>query len=542
MDAGLVKDVLTELSSMIEKINTVNAISYEMGCVDGTIIGTGRADYTKESGMYNLTIKDRKFALIDMPGIEGDESAFEKMIEHSLEQAHMVFYVNGSAKKIEKDSLEKIKKYMHDGTSVYSVFNIHCKAKKERIRGIDKEYTEELKEAYGKQKEIVDQTEAELISFLEGNYKGSISLNGLLAFCALAYKENNRTSIKNEKDKDLRKDQEKYLKEYLGNKERMLEDSHIMLLCKTIEEKIDSFDSDIREENLKKLKNRMSEMLSKITILKKTEEQEIDGFIGGYEEFKSRCYNAKEDFLRAMRRVANNAAEEAFYDLMDELFDQLEQDGGKTRSEEIQKIFERKREDVIARIQQGINSKIEEAQETFRESIDDAQERMKKDFERGQIQFKVSLSSDSVELDSAFADALKYNFKDFGKHAFTIGSLALSGAGIGSLVCPGLGTTIGATVGSVLGVLSSIWNFFASGGKRISNAKAKIRRAIDDQIDEVSQQINDELKKLSYEEKINAVYDSLCKWVDVQEKNLSDIKRLISSVENEMSMTRKKIA
>ncbi len=542
MNTVIVKDVLTEITSTIEKIDKVNSLSCEMGCVDGTIIGTGRSDYTQGSTMYNLTIKDRGFALIDIPGIEGDESAFEEIIKQSLERAHIIFYVNGSGKKIEKDSLEKIKKYMHDGTSVYSVFNVHCKAKKERVSGIDKAYSEELEEAYRKQKEIINQTEAELVSFLGRNYKGNISLNGLLAFCAFAFKGETETSIKNEEDKSLRKDQAKFLKEYIGNKERMLEDSHIMFLLETIEEKINSFDSDIVDENLKKLRNRMSEMLSKITILKNRELQKINGFIHIYDEFESNCYNAKEDFIRTMRHVANNAATDAFYDLMNELFDQIERDEGKTNSEEIQKIVSLKKDDVVARIQQGVNSKIEKAQKTFIDSIEDAQERMKKDFERNQIQFEIALSADSVELDSAFADALKYNLKDFGKHAFTVGSLALSGAGIGSLICPGLGTAIGAAVGAVLGILSSIWNFFVSEKKRINNAKAKIQGAIDEQIDEISQQINEELKKLSYEERINDVYDSLCEWVDVQKKNLTDIKRLISNVENGMIAVSRKIA
>ena len=239
---------------MIDKIKHVNSIAENLGCVDGTIIGTGRSDYTQGSTMYNLSIGNKGFALIDIPGIEGDESAFEDIIKQSLEHAHVIFYVNGSGKKIEQESLQKIKKYMHDGTSVWAIFNTHCKAKKERIPGIDKDYSEELKEAYSKQESIVRQTEEELVSFLGSNYKGSISLNGLLGFCSLAFDDKNNTSIRIENDKNLRRDQEKYLKEYLGNRNQMLEDSHISLLTRIIENKIGSFESDIIDENLKKLK------------------------------------------------------------------------------------------------------------------------------------------------------------------------------------------------------------------------------------------------------------------------------------------------
>ena len=263
----VVKNTLEELIKVLEKINNVNSIANNLGCVDGTIIGTGRSDYTKESTMYNLSIKNKTFALIDIPGIEGDESAFEDIIKQSLEQAHIIFYINGSGKKIEKESLEKIKKYMHDGTSVYAVFNIHCKAKKKRIPGIDKEYSEELEEAYRKQQSVVNQTEEELISFLGDSFKGSISLNGLLAFCSLAFNKSNNTTIKNENDKSLRKDQEKYINEYNGDIERMLVESHLPVLLEKIEKKDTSFVSDIEEENLKKLKNRMNEMMFLVMLM-----------------------------------------------------------------------------------------------------------------------------------------------------------------------------------------------------------------------------------------------------------------------------------
>lgn len=542
MNLGFVKEVLTELAEMLEKIYRVNSMACDLGCVDGAIIGTGRSDYTQESTMYNLSIRSRDFVLIDIPGIEGDESAFEDIIKKSLEQAHIIFYVNGSGKKIEKESLQKIKKYMHDGTSVYAVFNIHCKAKQERIPGIDREYAEELEEAYRKQKDIIRQTEEELISIVGKNYKGSISLNGLLAFCAIAFTDGNRTSIREEKDKNLRRDQAKYLKEYLGNKDRMLEDSCLTLLLEAIEQKVISFESDIVEENLKKLKNRMNEMLSKIAVLKTREVKKIDGFINIYNEFGDSCYNAKEDFIQTMRHVALNAATDAFYDLMNELFDRIEQNAGKINSYEIQNIVMKKKEAVVAQIQQGVNAKIKKAQEAFQEAIEDAQERMKKDFEREQIQFEITLSADSVVLDTAFANALKYNLKDFGKHAFTVSSLALSGAGIGSMISPGLGTAIGAGLGAVLGILSSIWNYFVSEKRRINNAKAKIQRAIDDQIEEISNQINVELRKTKYEQKINDVYEALYNRVEKQKKTMMDIKCLICNVENEMRAVYKSIA
>lgn len=409
MITEIAKEVLTDLSNTLVSIEEVNTTSQELGCVDGKIIGTGRTDYTQGATIYNLSINNKNFALIDIPGIEGDESKYEETIKNALEKAHIVFYVNGSEKKIEKESLEKIKKYMHDGTSVYSIFNVHCKAKKERIPEIDKLYSEELNEAYKKHRKIEQQTREELIPFLGSNYKGSLCLNGLLGFCALAFTKKNTTSIKEDSEKPLRKDQEKYLNEYHGNKERMIADSHILQLADAIQDKANTFEKDIWEENLKKLNNRMFDMLSKIKALKTRETKKINGFITAYNEFESNCYNAKEDFIMSMSNVASNTATDAFYDLMNELFDVIEQKEGKVSSKEIQKIVESNKNDVIAKIEKGINLGIEQAQIEYREAVGDAQERLKTDFEREQIKFEISLSSSNVKLDNSFEKALKYN-------------------------------------------------------------------------------------------------------------------------------------
>lgn len=128
------KDLLSQVIQHISSYDQLVMIERNMGCVDGRIIGTGRSDYTQGSTEYNLTIGDKTFALIDIPGIEGDESKFEEIIRDSLDKAHTIFYVNGSGKKLEQATLEKVKKYMHDGTSVYAIFNVHCKA----VNAVDK--------------------------------------------------------------------------------------------------------------------------------------------------------------------------------------------------------------------------------------------------------------------------------------------------------------------------------------------------------------------------------------------------------------------
>lgn len=537
-----VKDMLDKMTNIISSYEQLIIVENNLGCVDGKIIGTGRADYTQGPAEYNLSIGQKTFALIDIPGIEGDESKFEEMIRDSLDKAHTIFYVNGSGKKLEQATLEKVKKYMHDGTSVYAIFNVHCKAKKERIPGIDRTFTEELAQAYRKQEEIINQTENELISFLGKNYKRSLSLNGLLSFCGYAIEKNGKTTIAGEKDKNLRSDQRKYIKEYEGDVEGIRKDSRIDQIQDIISDKVENFESYIYEENIKKLKNRLNEMITKIDELKYVETKKIKGFIKVYNEFEANCYNAKEDFIQTVSHIGYNAVSDAFVDVKENLFQIIEDDKGKTDAKKMQSYFDNHRDVIIKDIQDSLNKRIKQAQEDYEEAIKDARERLIKDFEREQIGFEISLSNGSVELDDSFSNALKYNLKSFSGDLFRVGSLAISGAGIGSLIAPGIGTAIGAVVGAILGIFSSIWNFFASEASRINKAKEKLQRAIDDQIDEVSENIKLEMKKLEFEEKINASYEQIYEKAEKQKASLECIERLLNSISIDLKKNYKKVS
>ena len=90
-------------------------------------------------------------------------------------------------------------------------------------------------------------------------------------------------------------------------------------------------------KNIKKLKNRLYEMITKIDDLKTSEISKIKGFIKVYNEFESNCYNAKEDFIQTMSHVGFNAASDAFSDVKAELFQMIETDKGKTDFKKIQR-------------------------------------------------------------------------------------------------------------------------------------------------------------------------------------------------------------
>ena len=180
---------------------------------DGGIIGDGRSDYTLDSQSYVVEQKGQKFALLDVPGIEGKEEQVGESIWQAVQKAHLVFYVTGKATAPQtgdektKGTLEKIKEHLGDQTEVWSIFNkritnplqlqkpqLISSGEKESLRALDEKMSEQLGE----------------------NYQGSFSVCGLVGFlaaanCLVPGQENSKR-----KEKFIAKHDEQYLLSYSG--------------------------------------------------------------------------------------------------------------------------------------------------------------------------------------------------------------------------------------------------------------------------------------------------------------------------------------
>ncbi|MCA6217727.1 hypothetical protein KGA65_14405 [Ideonella sp. B7] len=96
---------------------------------DGRIIGTGRSDFTLKSQIYNFECNGQKFALIDVPGIEGSEAKVESAIWEAVQKAHAVFYVTPKPAAPQmgdeghNGTLQKIKLHLGSQTEVWTIYN-----------------------------------------------------------------------------------------------------------------------------------------------------------------------------------------------------------------------------------------------------------------------------------------------------------------------------------------------------------------------------------------------------------------------------------
>lgn len=85
--------------------------------VHGAIVGDGQADFTKDASEYELDIDGKHVTLIDIPGIEGDESKYAAVIKKALRRAHYVFYVHAKSQQPDEKIAFRIKEYLADWTA-----------------------------------------------------------------------------------------------------------------------------------------------------------------------------------------------------------------------------------------------------------------------------------------------------------------------------------------------------------------------------------------------------------------------------------------
>ncbi|RML44962.1 hypothetical protein ALQ97_05517, partial [Pseudomonas savastanoi pv. glycinea] len=96
---------------------------------DGSIIGDGRADFTRQTQAYVFESQGQHFQLLDVPSIEGDETKVSEQINKAVKRAHAVFYVTSKAAPPQTGdmgrpgTLEKIKAQLGAQTEVWTLYN-----------------------------------------------------------------------------------------------------------------------------------------------------------------------------------------------------------------------------------------------------------------------------------------------------------------------------------------------------------------------------------------------------------------------------------
>lgn len=479
-----------ELSAFADSAVTQAEHIISSGRIDGLIIGTGKADFTQGNVEYNLRLDGRTFQLVDVPGIEGDESRFVNLVEAAVAKAHLVVYVNGTNKKPEKITSEKIKNYLRRGSKVYPLINIRGSAD-------SYEFPEDRELLLNSNaKEIINQTTHVLNDALGSSVLlPGHAVQGLISFCALAHnRDTGTTSIHPNRDDDLARHQTNFLKHF-GNSNTMFEFSEINTIADVVRGKLDTYQEDIIECNKDKVKQLICQTIGSLQFSL----QDLNDYIARMKPEFKKCRHAIKESIKSFERMSRsgqkNIFQNVFTQLMDKSDDIIQQyfgEGDRVVKTKIEQAFEK----LAAEAQVSIESQNAENLQDLSQKIQNALKRLLEDMQRVELEQTI--------VAAAFTDTKFYHAKelgwnlglsDFSSFAFQIASYALSGFTIGSAF-PGIGNIAGAIGGAVVGIFMGFLELFTSKEKRIRNAQAEVREKIEAVCDEKLEAIESNIAKM----------------------------------------------
>lgn len=496
---------------------------------DGRIIGTGEADFTKGNSLYTLHYKGRTFQFLDVPGIEGNESQYTHLVHEAVAKAHLVFYVNGTNKKPETATVQKVRAYLRRGTQVCPLVNVRGSAD-----AYEFEEDRVSLEHQGDAHQALFQTEKVLASALgQGVLLHGQCVQGLLAFSALAIDSCGRnTTIHPSRDRDLVVQQRNYLKHF-GSPMAMLEFSQIQQVAAVLHSKLGTFKADIIESN----KTKVRELISENAEVLETALKDHQEFMAKLAPEFSKCRKSISEALRTFERLVSAGRKNLWINFFNDLA-MLANDTVATHfgdndiiSGHIQRAFKSGQ----IRMRRRFESLVEEHLKTLQEDLQQALERLLQDVQR--VDFQQRLAVGSLHQKAVYQTAtldMGLGAKGWRSIAVNVGSYATTGALIGG--------PVGAAIGAVVGLLMSALSFFTSKEKRIRKAQAQVQAKIDETRVEAMGKLAEADRKLmgTIRDEVNstvlrqveALYTNLNRPKAIIEQQIALMHRIQRSVEN----------
>lgn len=478
-----------QLSALLDKLVAYERKKSQAQRVDGLIIGTGEADFTKGNTLYPLIYQGKRFQLIDVPGIEGDESKYSHLVREAVAKAHLVFYVNGTNKKPEKTTVQKISDYLRLGTQVCPLINVRGNADAYEFEG-----DRESLAGDGGSTATLQQTEEVLRSVLGSKVvQPGHCVQGLLAFSALASDaQTGRTTIDLSRGRDLVIQQRNYQKHFASST-AMYEFSQIKSVAKVLHDKLSTFREEMIESNKTKVHELLVENATTLQALFTTHE----AFVARTKPEFEKCHEAVKGALERFERLVIAGRK----NLWDKFFNSIKEDADK--------IVEQYFGDNDA-ISDKINQAFKSRQESLKDELQDQFEKylaeLSQDLQQAMKRLLEDVSRVEFEQLLCDTDTLNINYKtpelglgleldDYGWMAFNIGSYALAGAGIGTAF-PVIGNLIGAVAGAAVGILVNLLSYFTGKEKRIRKAQGQVQEKIDNAWSEARKALQEERKML----------------------------------------------
>ncbi|HEK0726919.1 TPA: hypothetical protein SMP59_000169 [Proteus mirabilis] len=463
---------------------------------DGQIIGDGRSDFTRNNTSFDFNVDEQAFSLIDVPGIEGDETIVSTPIEEAVRKAHAVFYVTRTARPPQtsdgenvttKGTLEKIKRHLGAQSEVWSIYNHPANSPRQLTSPLLNEDNRNSLMAMDKK----------LKSELQEQYYGSLVVSARPAYLAL-------TECIVPGSKEAR-EQKKFLDKF-GDPKTILSLSgvtdFITHLKTTI---IGDYRNKIKQSNLNKAYKTLKDSLTELQKLQ-TEFANLNRNVKSeVSNAKSKIHVALEEFIGTLNAKGSTICRNFHDQVQAHIYEKIDTD---ISNDEFKRDLKSTLEQKAITIQSDLKHAIENEANIFGEKIRNIIDRSSQHLKNIVIKQNNNLH---------FQQDFKFNINvDSGLQISGLIASGIGGAlGIAFLATNPVGWTVAfvggaiALVGSLVGIAKSIWGFFDSSYKKsqqrkevnniLRNADGTIKKEINKIIGEIEQEMRLEVQKIQNE-------------------------------------------
>ncbi|MEM6191613.1 ATP-binding protein [Shewanella scandinavica] len=445
---------------------------------DGQIIGDGRSDFTRTNTAFDFNLGGQQFSLIDVPGIEGDETVVSKPIEEAVRKAHAVFYVTRTARPPQtndgntsnaKGTLEKIKAHLGAQSEVWSIYNHPANSPRQLTSPLLNEDNRNSLAAM----------DAKLKTELKEQYCGSLVISARPAYLALT-----ECIVPGSKDAT---EQRKFLEKFTNSQAILLLSGLTEFVTCLKTNIIDDYRNKILRSNLNKaykaLYNSLSEMeklQAEFTNLEKNVKSEVSNS-------KSQINVCLEEFTGSLHAAGSKVRCKFHDQVQKRIYDEIE---GDISHDE----FKRSLKNTLNQNAENIQVTLKQLIENEADALGD---KIKSIIKRSSHHLKNIVTAQNNNFDFQKSFKININMDNGLKLSGLVAGGISAALGVAFLVSNPVGWTVAfvggvlALVGSVVGIVKSVWGFFDSDYK-----KSQQRKETDKVLREANKNIENEINTI----------------------------------------------
>lgn len=457
------------------------------------LIGEGLRDTTQSIIRYNFAFNNNNIIIRDTPGIEGNEKKYTDIINESLSQSHVIFYVLRGSKIPDRNTLERIKKYMKADTEVYLIHNISFLGRTKVNEDKSKRYLEFEQrisnELQNQKKNLHIKLDQLFTRIFRNQYKGMHYIFGFMAFAGAVYSFNKEINDGVLISPSIKKKISKLLYEVDNQYNSLIKYSNIYQISNTLGKISNLSEEKIVHSLQLKLRNAVSDLYSEV---KKKERLSI-GYKQSLDDLSDKLFKLEKLFSDIPNQIRNSikkAVRNVCTRYQDVLEKNIKKSDGYFNKNDFYKFIESIKDDLENDLTREINKVINALTNKLKKNILDLKEKLSDDM-------KFNHKYRNIEID--------FDFKEILDSFDEIFSSVLKGIGA-ALTALFLTNPLTAVIAFGVSLLGSVISFFLGKTKRINKALYQVNNYFDKLISEIVKRLleSDEINKL--ENHINNIF------------------------------------